>query len=170
MRAFYDWIALEGPERQNDFHRYFAGVAQARYVIRNILRIVDEQARRAGLEPLQHQTLIQVFGATHALQVNDVASRLGIAPAFASRLIRELEEKGLVNRTPSEHDRRVTLVTTTEAGVRILGDVDEHVHLHVGYFQQQLSEEERAAALVIFAFYVGASPELKELSRHRHLV
>src|SRR3954469_24016396 len=126
MRAFYDWIDLEGPERQNDFHRYFSGVAQARYVIRNILRIVDEQARTAELEPLQHQTLIQVFGASAPLQVNDVAARLGVAPAFASRLVRELEEKGLVKRSASERDRRVTLVTVTEEGVRVLGEIDEH--------------------------------------------
>jgi DNA-binding MarR family transcriptional regulator len=170
MEAFYDWIALEGPQRQRNFHRYFAGVAQARFVIRNILRIVDEQARKAGLEPLQHQALIQVFGASEPLQVNDVAARLGIAPAFASRLVRELENQGCITRSASDRDRRVTLVAATPEGERVLAEIDESVHLHVEYFQSQLSEEERAAALVIFAFYVGASPELKELAQHRKVV
>jgi hypothetical protein len=45
----------------------------------------------------------------------------------------------------------------------LLAEIDEKVHLHVEYFQRQLSDQERVAALGIFAFYLGASPRLAEL-------
>jgi hypothetical protein len=36
-----------------------------------------------------------------------------------------------------------------------LRQVDEAVHLHVKYFQSQLSDHDRMDSLMIFAFYVG---------------
>jgi DNA-binding MarR family transcriptional regulator len=159
--AFYDWV--NRPRSDADmlhprgFQAYFHGVAEARYVVRKVFRIVDEQAKQAGLEPLEHQALIQIFGSPSPLRVIDVADRLDIAPAFASRLAKRLEEKRLVTRSPSEHDRRSTYVVATDEARDVLAAIDDRVGLHVTYFQNQLSETERAAALGIFAFYVGAS-------------
>jgi DNA-binding MarR family transcriptional regulator len=138
-------------------------VAEARYVIRKVFRIVDEQAKKTGLEPLEHQALIQVFGSPESLRVIDVAERLDIAPALGSRLVKRLEEKGLVIRSPSETDRRMTFVTATEDARELLGEIDRDVEIHVGYFQQQLTNAQRAAALGIFAFYLGATPDTSYL-------
>lgn len=175
--AFYRWLASGDSNgkrqgrRRGDFQRYFHGIAKARYVVRKVFRIVDEQAKRAGLDPLEHQALIQIFGADEkALRINDVAERLDIPPAFASRLIRSLEEKGYVKRSPSSEDRRTIHVDATTAGRDLLADIDSSVHLHVGYFQQQLDDVDRAAALGIFAFYVGASPGLEDFRRLERLV
>lgn len=144
--------------RRDQPAKYFRSIAQARYVIRRITRIVDELVKREKLEPLQHQAAIQVFGAPDGrIQVNDLAERLDVAPAFASRLVRELERKGLVERLASEYDRRVTLVRATEECVDLLRRIDDQVHIHVRFFQQQLTAEERSAALSIFAFYVGTT-------------
>lgn len=136
--------------------RYFEGVAHARYVIRRVTRIVDDQAKRESLEPLEHQTLIQVCGAKdRSIQINELAERLDIVAAFASRLVRDLESKGLVKRGRSDEDRRVTLVEITQKGAQALARIDERVKLHVDVFKDQLSDDARAAAFRIFAFYVG---------------
>jgi DNA-binding MarR family transcriptional regulator len=136
--------------------RYFEAVAHARYVIRRVTRIVDDQAKRESLEPLEHQTLIQVCGARdRPIQINELAERLDIVAAFASRLVRDLESKGFVKRGRSDEDRRVTLVRITEKGARALARVDERVKLHVDVFKDQLSDDARAAAFRIFGFYVG---------------
>lgn len=159
--AFYEWV--NRPRSADDmlhtrgFQEYFHGVAEARHVVRKVFRIVDEQAKQAGLEPLEHQALIQIFGAPRPMRVIDVADRLDIAPAFASRLAKRLEEKGLVTRSRSDSDRRSTYVVATDEARDALAAIDERVGLHVNYFQSQLTESERAAALGIFAFYVGAS-------------
>jgi DNA-binding MarR family transcriptional regulator len=142
-----------------DFQSYFHGIAEAHHVIRKVFRIVDTQARKAGLEPLEHKLLIQAVGAGESPpRVSDAAARLDIAPALASRLVKSLEAKGLVSRTLGEGDRRTTVVGVTDEGRRVLAGIDADVRLHVGYFQSQLTDEERAAAVRTFAFYLGAGP------------
>lgn len=169
MEGFLRWVGNE-VDRGNEtsqpaFQEYFAGIAEARYVIRRMLRIVDEEAKRAGLDALEHQLLIQVFGSPHALQVHEIAARLDIVPAFASRLIKNLEEQGLVSRAPSPIDGRATIVATTEEGRALLSKIDGQVHRHVAYVQDQFSDSERMAALGIFAFYLGIAPRLGDLER-----
>jgi len=145
-----------GTEDEHD--AYFEGVARARYIIRRTFRIFDEVARRSGLEPLQHQALIQVVGGAVTeglLPVSRIADRLDVTPAFASRLVRELEGMGLVERRPSQLDRRVILVEATAEGRARLLTVSEGLRRHVTYFHSQLTDEDRAAALTVMAFYVG---------------
>lgn len=147
------------PPGSPEFERYFHGIAEVHYVIRRVFRIVDEQARRAGLDPLEHKVLIQVLGAPQTpLRINDVAARLDIAPALASRLIKRLQAKGLLIRTPGEGDRRIIRVAATGAGRELLAAIDHEVRLQVDFLQRQLSDAERVAALQIFAFYLGAQP------------
>lgn len=156
MRAFSDWMAV-APERDSeDFQRYAQSIAHARYVIRRVFRIVDEQARERDLDPLEHQALIQIYGfESGSPSVSNVAERLDIAPAFASRLVKGLEQRALVRRVPLKSDRRVTVAEITAAGVAMLREIDSAVHLHVTYFQSQLAPRDRMDALMIFAFYVG---------------
>jgi len=156
MKAFAAWVKHNEGARVTDFSSYVTSIAHARHVIRKVLRIVDERAKGAGLEPLQHQALLQIYGSDNGdLNVNRIAERLDIAPAFASRLTKELEQRQLVERSQSKTDRRVVTVSATPAGAEILREIDNDVHKHVAYFQNQLSDHERVTALMIFAFYVG---------------
>jgi DNA-binding MarR family transcriptional regulator len=158
------------PPESKKFQLYFQAIAEARYVIRKVLRIIDDQAKAAGLDPLEHQLLIQVFGVrARRLRITDVADRLDIAPPFASRLITGLEESGLLIRSPSEKDRRTVLIEATDAGRDLLGEINKRVHSQVGHFQQQLEEPQRLFALAIFAFYVGAAAQIEELEQFGRL-
>jgi DNA-binding MarR family transcriptional regulator len=141
--------------REQDFASHVQAIAQARYVVRRVLRIIEEQAKTAGLQPLQHQALLQVYGAPELLPVFRLAERLDIDAALASRLVRQLEEAGLVERVQGNADRRVTAVRATPAGIERLRAIDESVHVHVRYFQSQLSHGSKLGALATFAFYVG---------------
>lgn len=139
-----------------DTKRYFVAVAHARYVMRTVTRIVDEQAKKESLESLEHQALIQVCGAQNGpIRINELAERLDIVPAFTSRLVGNLEARNLVVRSSSDEDRRVTHVSVTEEGTRLLNRVNDSVRTYVGLFKEQLSEEARADAFRVFAFYVG---------------
>jgi DNA-binding MarR family transcriptional regulator len=157
--AFTAWAKLHEGLRDARFDEYVHSIAQARFVIRKVVRIVDEQSRAAGLEPLQHQALLQVLGLeAERPSINRLAARLDIAPAFASRLVRTLEHRGYVRRTSSTDDRRVVTVEATEAGVAIVKDIDRAVHSRVEFFRRAVSDVDRDAALAIFAFYVGLAP------------
>jgi len=139
--------------------RYFQGVARARYTMRKVTRVVDEQARRNGIEPLEHQALIQIHGADGGeTMVNVVADQLDVAPAFASRVVDKLVKSGLVDRAQSDADRRVKRLWATPEGIILLERIDKDVQLHLAYFQHSLTPEQRQSALGIFGFYVGCQP------------
>lgn len=161
MQAYTAWADLRDAERSADFQSYVRNIAAARHVTRRALRIIDEQAKHHGLEPLMHQMLLQVYGANRGrgITVSHLAARLDIAAAFASRMVKHLEELGLVRREPSTEDRRSIFVIATQVGIDTLSDIDADVHYNVAHLQRQLSEEERLSALTIFAFYVGLDPE-----------
>jgi DNA-binding MarR family transcriptional regulator len=136
--------------------RYFHGVADARFVMRRVTRIVDDRAKQRDLDPLEHQALIQIYGLRAGdVRVGTVAERLDIPPAFASKLVKALAGKGLVDVMPSPHDQRVNNVAATPAGAALLAEIDADVRVHVGFFSRGLTRDQKAAALSIFAFYVG---------------
>lgn len=139
-----------------DTHAYFGNVAEARYVLRRVFRIAEEQARARGIDPLAHQALIQVYGSPERrLRVNRLAERLDISPPFASTLVTGLEADGYVTRTRDTADQRVTWVSATPAAVALLAEIDRAVEFHVSYFAAGIPEEQRARALETLKFYVG---------------
>ncbi|HXJ02681.1 MAG TPA: MarR family winged helix-turn-helix transcriptional regulator [Micropepsaceae bacterium] len=144
--------------RASDRHLYFYGVAQARYVLRKVFRLVEEEAKRAGIDPLAHQALIQIYGSeTSALKVKEVAARLDITPAFASSLVKSLAAKGLISTMRDKQDSRVSWVKVTKDGRALLHRIDEQVQIHVDYFTRGLSAQQTEAALSILMFYAGIS-------------
>ena len=137
-------------------HDYFVDVAEARYILRRVFRIAEEQAKAAGLEPLTHQALIQIYGSPERrLRVNGLAERLDIKPAFASAMLTRLEADGLIYRQRDTADHRVTWVQVTETAVEKLVQIDSAVDFHVRYFAAQLDRESRERALSTLKFYVG---------------
>lgn len=156
MDLLAEWAAAEEDARADKFDGYVHGIAQARYIVRKVWRFADEEARKAGLEPLQHQALLQAVGADPTpLTIGRLADRLDIVPALASRTVKELERLGYVSRTRHPDDKRVITVIVTEPGRDLLRAIDAAVHVHVDYFHSTLTDEQRRAALVILTFYAG---------------
>jgi len=142
----------------SDRRLYFHGVAAARYVLRKVFRLVEEEAKRAGIDPLAHQALIQIYGSEKgALRVKEVAERLDISPAFSSSLVKMLVKKNYVTRERDKADSRVAWVKVTKKGRDTLHKIDEQVQAHVDYFTHGLSAKETEAALSILMFYAGVS-------------
>jgi DNA-binding MarR family transcriptional regulator len=141
-----------------DRHVYFQGVAEARYLLRKVFRLVEDEAKRAGIDPLAHQALIQIYGSeTSALRVKELAERLDIAPAFASSLVKALVAGGYVSRSRDKKDARVAWAKVTGRGRALLHRIDEGVQAHVEYFTGQIGPAQTEAALSILMFYAGAS-------------
>ncbi|MDX3904641.1 MAG: MarR family transcriptional regulator [Pigmentiphaga sp.] len=156
---------------KKDKHVYFQGVANARYVLRKVFRMVEERARRAHIDPLAHQALIQIYGSPgKSLRVKDVADRLDISQAFASSLVRVLVDGGFAARSREGEDKRETQVTVTEQGIALLTGIDSAVQADVDAFTEGLSEEEKEQALSILLFYVGTSIESSDGTDGRDLM
>ena len=149
-----------------DRHPYFQGVSEARFVLRKVFRLVEEQAKLVGLDPLEHQGLIQIYGSPNKrLRVKEVAERLDIVPAFASGVVKSLERAGYVTRIRSETDQRVIFAAVTPKGISTLYRIDEQVQIHVDYFARTLDQNTREAVISIAMFYVGISLNVANATR-----
>ena len=137
---------------------YFRGVAEARYLLRKVFRLIEEEAKRAGIDPLAHQALIQIYGSKKgALRIKEVAERLDITPAFSSSLLKMLVAKGYVACTRDVADARVAWAKLTAKGRALLYRIDEQVQMDVDAFTRRLDPEQTEAALSVLMFYAGIS-------------
>jgi DNA-binding MarR family transcriptional regulator len=137
-------------------HDYFVAVAHARYILRKVFRLIEDKARQLGIEALEHQALLQVYGSpSQELRVSELAERLDIAAAFASNLVKGLVKRKLLKRESDLSDRRVTVLRITNAGRDLCHRVDTEVRPHVEYFTSQLTSNEREIALATLMFYIG---------------
>lgn len=149
----------------DQLHGYFSNVAAARYVIRKVFRLIDEQARASGLDPLEHQALIQLFGSpTKTLQMKDLAERLDVGADVASKLVSSLETRGYARRIRSRDDRRAINVAPTPAGERALAEIDVRVREDISLLQRDWPRGVQLAALETFAFYAGLAVDPDVLS------
>lgn len=150
---------------EHELQSYFGSVAQARYVIRKVFRLIDEHARETGLDPLEHQALIQLFGSPgQTLQMKALAERLDVGPDVASKVVSSLERSGYARRIRSRNDRRAIDVTPTEAGRRTLAAIDVRVREDISLMQRDWPRSVQLAALETFAFYVGLAVEPEVLA------
>jgi DNA-binding MarR family transcriptional regulator len=141
-----------------DPHRYFRAVAEARYLLRKVFRLIEEEAKRAGVDPLAHQALIQIYGSEDAaLRVKELAERLDIAPAFASSIVKQLAAQGYISRARDKQDARVAWAKVTAKAKMLLQRIDAQVQTHVDYFHAGRQRERTEAAVSVLMFYAGAS-------------
>lgn len=164
IQSLSAWVTKAEDRRATEFSEYAVSIAEARYVMRKASRIVDDEAKLEGLDPLEHQAMLQAYGAGDKLRtVSQIAERLDIAPALASRVVNGLVRKGMVIRHSSAADKRVTEIEISEEGAELVRKIDRKVHVHMDYFQTQLTESQRLEALAIFCFYLGFGNPTPEL-------
>ena len=104
-------------------------LADFRFELRRFLHFSECLALRAGLQPQQHQLLLQVAGAPEKTQVTIAyaAVRLELKHNSAVELVDRSEREGLLERTHDASDKRRTILRITPKGRQILGGLaDDH--------------------------------------------
>ena len=103
----------------------YRALAELRYQIRRFLHFSEREARRAGIEPQQHQALLALKGLPDGrpATIGELAERLQIAHHSAVELVGRLVDRGLVARTRGAADRRQVLLTLTPEGAAVLRDL-----------------------------------------------
>ena len=92
-----------------------------RYDIRRFLNFSERAARRAGIEPHQHQALLVIKSAPEGkATVGHLAERLLVRHHSAVELSDRLQRKKLIRRARSGADRREVFLSLTPAGERLL--------------------------------------------------
>ena len=78
-------------------------------------------------------------------RVGELAARLRLAGNTVSTLVQQLVEAGFVHRGPDPADRRVAVVTLTDAGSRQLADWDRAHQQRIGAALGELPAADRTA-------------------------
>jgi DNA-binding MarR family transcriptional regulator len=117
-------------------------------VVRLQLRVYNQRFRATGLNQSQVTALVHL-DRVEELSQTDLASRLGLRKAAAGTLIEGLEGKGLVERRRSREDRRLQLVSITDAGREVVDQVD-HMAEDLGTeYRRGISRDERVLLVSI---------------------
>ena len=104
-------------------------LADFRYELRKFLHFSEQCATQAGLQPQQHQLLLQIAGAadTTLVTISYIAERLGLRHHTAVELSKRCEEAGLLRRASDPIDRRRVILHLTAAGNKVLQALsDDH--------------------------------------------
>jgi len=113
----------------------YQALAELRHEIRRFLHFSEQAARRAGLEPRQHQLMLSLKGLPPRVRpsIGELAQRLLIEHHSAVELVNRLAKGGYVQRERDGEDRRAVLVSLTRKGEKILRDLslDHRAELRV---------------------------------------
>jgi DNA-binding MarR family transcriptional regulator/GNAT superfamily N-acetyltransferase len=75
----------------------------------------------------------------------DIARELALDPGYLSRIVRRLEDAGLIVRTPAAHDARIAYIALTARGRRALAPIDRRSHDEIAALIGPLPERSQAA-------------------------
>jgi DNA-binding MarR family transcriptional regulator len=105
-----------------------ARLAEFRFRLRTFVQFSEQAAHAAGLQPQQHQLLLQIAGApADALPtIAYAAERLGLRHNSVVELANRSEEEDLLERTSDEADARRVLLRVTSRGARLLHKLAAH--------------------------------------------
>ena len=104
-------------------------LADFRFELRSFLHFSELAATEAGLQPQQHQLLLQVAGAPEdaIVTIAYAAERLGLKHNSAVELVSRSEGEGLLMRTADATDKRRAILRLTRKGKLLLGRLaDDH--------------------------------------------
>jgi DNA-binding MarR family transcriptional regulator len=104
---------------------------------------------RRGADPQRGVTVSELSRFSHS-------SKPGV-----SQLLRTLEEKGCVRRTPAQEDRRVVYVALTDEGRRVVQEAEEAFTMLLDDITRRLGAEDTAALLCLMERLQKALGEAK---------
>jgi DNA-binding MarR family transcriptional regulator len=98
-------------------------LAEFRFELRRFLQFSECAALDAGLQPQQHQLLLQVAGAPESAVVTIAyaAERLGLKHNSAVELVNRSEREDLLARTADVGDKRRAILRLTRKGKQVMG-------------------------------------------------
>jgi DNA-binding MarR family transcriptional regulator len=89
---------------------------QLKRALQRHLAVARPIAKRFDLTPSRFELLCAIRERRRARQA-DISRALGVTPVTVSRMVRRLEELGLVTRAMAPNDRRAKLVELTPEGL-----------------------------------------------------
>lgn len=91
-----------------------------------IKKMTQAESDALGLSPVQTQGLLfAAYTRNDMATVGNFASAIGTTHVTAVKILNRLVEKNLIYKTKKADDRRVTLVSLTEKGQKVISNLDD---------------------------------------------
>ncbi|MER5446475.1 MarR family transcriptional regulator [Streptomyces sp. NPDC002766] len=118
------------------------------------LFVAIRRARSAGAEhfgglSLAQVTLLEPLATETDLPVGRLASSADVSVPTATRMLQQLESKGVVVRRRSEHDERRVLVSLTAEGAELLSTLRERLRERQTHAYEAFTPAERTQLVTL---------------------
>ncbi len=118
-----------------------------------------QETQAHGLTPVQYAAL-QAVCRGPGLDQRSLARTIGLDTSTTAGVIDRLEARGWLLRNPSAQDRRVRLLTPTDAGTALLGEVEPAMLRAQERMLAPLPSHEQAEFMRMLKVLVNANNEL----------
>ena len=150
--------------------------AELEVALPRLLIIAGEVAARAGdllifgpfdLNVAKYSLLIALSHMGEPVSMTEIGQHVLRSPSNLTQLVDHLEQRGLVRRSASTHDRRVNLLDITDVGRQLLRQVDEHYHASMREsLKDHRTEELRQFVAGLQETIVGSLQALQSHKKH----
>lgn len=106
----------------------------------NILGLLDQHILASGYSLTEARVLFEI-SKTKCCFANTLVNQLGIDRSYMSRIILRFEQNGLISKTVSETDTRVSYIQLTDKGWQEFNDLNEKSNQQIKKMIEPLSEE-----------------------------
>lgn len=131
-------------DESRDLLDRFGSLMQNRLFMMAVLHQRDLTSRRAPSEGRGQLRLLQVLYQTPAGLTNaEIAQLLDIRPSSVSAMVNRLEAVNMVERVPSETDKRTVIIKMTQAGIDMFAKQDDQVDDMASQVFGTLTEDEQ---------------------------
>lgn len=129
--SYYDINVNEKPKQDQDELLKVQALAQFRAALRRFMAFSERKAAEAGLQPQQHQLMLQIAGAPDGVDttISYIAEQLGLRHNSVVELSKRCADAGYVERIQTESDHRFVVLKLTASGSRALRSLSKaHAH------------------------------------------
>lgn len=84
-------------------------------VYQNLLKAVDSAIIAAGYSPTEKDVLFEI-SKTERCTANILINQMGIDRSYMSRMLKQFESRGLIEKIPSDADSRIKYIRLTAFG------------------------------------------------------
>ncbi len=122
----------------------------------------DNHTEGIGCRHRGYGHILDLLSGQSGLTQQQIAQLLGIRPQSASEAVTNLEEQGLVQKSPNPQDKRSFLLYITSAGLERQKEIQQHRRENARRILAPLSQEEKDTLQALLQKVVAALEENKE--------
>lgn len=115
---------------------------------RKRVRIVTEELKHLNLNS-NHSILLVNIGRNPGLNQNELSDLLFLDKTNMSRILKKLDNDGLINRHPSLYDKRYYQIYLSKKGIETLSEIRKILNKIWDQNLQGVSQEEKESFLMI---------------------